>query len=106
MRSKLLNGKLIIGSMSGYLITVAATRQWQKMLWTRANQAGNSHKCIVQYAWAGKEQAMCFDDGVPKGMKAMLEERGINTTTLIYMTPNASNSFTISKVRSLNLYSS
>ena len=33
--------------------------------------------------WAGKEQTMCFPDGTPKGMKVVLEERGINTSSLI-----------------------
>lgn len=33
--------------------------------------------------WAGKEQKMCYDNGTPKGMRAVLEERGINTETLI-----------------------
>ena len=33
--------------------------------------------------WAGKEQKMCYNNGTPKGMKAVLEERGINTQTLI-----------------------
>lgn len=33
--------------------------------------------------WAGREQKMCYDDGTPKGMKAVLEERGISTASLI-----------------------
>ena len=33
-------------------------------------------------SWGGKPQKLCFDDGVPKGMKQVLEERGINTRTL------------------------
>ena len=33
--------------------------------------------------WAGNEQTMCLPDGTPKGMKLVLEERGINTATLI-----------------------
>ena len=32
--------------------------------------------------WAGKVQKMTFSLGVPKGMKKVLEERGINTDTL------------------------
>ena len=32
--------------------------------------------------WAGKPQKMTFALGVPKGMKQVLEERGINTITL------------------------
>ena len=32
--------------------------------------------------WGGKPQKLCFDDGVPKGMKQVLEERGIITRTL------------------------
>ena len=32
--------------------------------------------------WAGKLQKMCFNIGVPKGMKIILEERGINTDSL------------------------
>ena len=32
--------------------------------------------------WAGKVQKMTFSIGVPKGMKKVLEERGINTDTL------------------------
>ena len=33
--------------------------------------------------WAGKVQQMNFALGVPKGMKLILEERGINTTKLV-----------------------
>ena len=33
--------------------------------------------------WAGKPQKMCFVIGVPKGMKIVLEERGINTSSLL-----------------------
>lgn len=32
--------------------------------------------------WDGQPQKLCFDDGVPKGMKQTLEERGIHTSTL------------------------
>lgn len=32
--------------------------------------------------WRGKPQKLCFNIGVPKGMKIILEERGINTNTL------------------------
>ena len=55
--------------------------------------------------WAGKEQTLCFDNGIPKGMKAVLEERGINTTTLIgpQMQEILSN-HEDSKMRSLNSY--
>ena len=33
--------------------------------------------------WAGKVQKMIFDDGTPKGMKRVLEERGINTSRMV-----------------------
>ena len=33
--------------------------------------------------WAGKVQKMVFDDGTPKGMKRVLEERGINTSRML-----------------------
>ena len=33
--------------------------------------------------WAGKVQKMIFDDGTPKGMKRVLEERGINTARML-----------------------
>lgn len=32
--------------------------------------------------WAGKPQKLCFNIGLPKGMKIVLEERGINTDSL------------------------
>ena len=32
--------------------------------------------------WAGEVQKMCYNLGIPKGMKKVLEERGINTTSL------------------------
>lgn len=33
--------------------------------------------------WAGKSQTMVYSDGTAKGMKAILEERGINTTNMV-----------------------
>ena len=33
--------------------------------------------------WAGKVQRMVYDDGTPKGMKQVLEERGINTARMV-----------------------
>ena len=33
--------------------------------------------------WAGKVQKMVYDDGTPKGMKQVLEERGINTARMV-----------------------
>ena len=32
--------------------------------------------------WEGKPQKLCFNLGVPKGMKQVLKERGINTDSL------------------------
>ena len=33
--------------------------------------------------WAGKVQRMVYDDGTPKGMKQVLEEKGINTARMV-----------------------
>ena len=33
--------------------------------------------------WADRMQKMVFEDGTPKGMKQILEERGINTTRMV-----------------------
>ena len=43
---------------------------------------GGVQAVLKDTVWAGKVQKMVFDDGVPKGMKQVLEERGINTQTL------------------------
>ena len=43
---------------------------------------GGSQTVMRDTVWAGKVQRLVFDDGVPKGMKQVLEERGINTGTL------------------------
>ena len=41
-----------------------------------------SQAVMTDTVWAGKVQRLVFNDGVPKGMKQVLEERGINTGTL------------------------
>lgn len=40
---------------------------------------GGKQPCMRDTVWAGRVQRMVDDDGVPKGMKAVLEERGVNT---------------------------
>ena len=41
----------------------------------------NVKPVMTDTVWAGKVQRLVFHDGVPKGMKQVLEERGINTGT-------------------------
>ena len=43
---------------------------------------GGAQAKLRDTMWAGKLQRMVFNLGVPKGMKRVLEERGINTATL------------------------
>ena len=43
---------------------------------------GGAQAKLRDTVWAGKVQKMVFSIGVPKGMKRVLEERGINTTAL------------------------
>ena len=43
---------------------------------------GGSQAVMRDTVWAGKIRRLVFDDGVSKGMKQVLEERGINTGTL------------------------
>ena len=43
---------------------------------------GGKQPVMRDTMWAGKVQKMVFNLGIPKGMKAVLEERGINTQTL------------------------
>ena len=43
---------------------------------------GGKQAVMRDTMWAGKPQKMTFALGVPKGMKQVLEERGINTITL------------------------
>ena len=40
---------------------------------------GGKQPCMRDTVWAGRVQRMVDDDGVPKGMKAVLEECGVNT---------------------------
>lgn len=40
---------------------------------------GSKQPCMRDTVWAGRVQRMVDDSGIPKGMKAVLEERGINT---------------------------
>ena len=43
---------------------------------------GGKQPRMCESEWAGKPQKMCFNIDVPKGMKIILEERGINTESL------------------------
>ena len=43
---------------------------------------GGKQARLRDTVWAGKLQKMCFNICVPKGMKIILEERGINTDSL------------------------
>lgn len=43
---------------------------------------GGAQPALRDTMWAGKVQKLVFSDGTPKGMKKILEERGINTSTL------------------------
>ena len=45
------------------------------------NPGGKQSK-IRDTVWTGKPQNLCFNIGVPKGMKQVLKERGINTDSL------------------------
>jgi len=40
---------------------------------------GGAQPCMRDTVWAGKVKKMVFDNGTPKGMRNVLEERGINT---------------------------
>ena len=43
---------------------------------------GGAQPKMHDTVWEGQVQKMCLDSGVPKGMKMILEERGINAQTL------------------------
>ena len=43
---------------------------------------GGAQAVMKDTVWAGRIQIMVDDNGIPKGMKKILEERGINTATL------------------------
>ena len=45
---------------------------------------GGKQPCMrdTVHVWAGRVQRMVDDDGVPKGMKKLLEEQGINTSAI------------------------
>lgn len=43
---------------------------------------GGAQPALRDTIWAGRVQKLVDSNGVPKGMKKVLEERGINTTTL------------------------
>lgn len=44
---------------------------------------GGKQAIMRDTVWAGRPQRMVFESGVAKGMKAVLEERGINTAQLV-----------------------
>ncbi len=44
---------------------------------------GGAQPALHDTVWAGRPQKLVGSDGVPKGMKQVLEERGINTATLL-----------------------
>lgn len=44
---------------------------------------GGKQLVMHDTVWAGKPQKMTFALGVPKGMKQVLKERGINADTLV-----------------------
>ena len=44
---------------------------------------GGNQPCMRDTVWAGRTQKMVDGRGVPKGIKKVLEERGINTSSLI-----------------------
>ncbi len=44
---------------------------------------GGAQAVMRDTVWAGKLQTMVDTNGIPKGMKQVLEERGINTATLL-----------------------
>ena len=44
---------------------------------------GGKQKVMRETVWAGKVQKMNYALGVPKGLRVVLEERGINTRTLV-----------------------
>ena len=44
---------------------------------------GGAQAVMRDTVWAGKVQTMVDTNGIPKGMKQVLEERGINTATLL-----------------------
>ena len=43
---------------------------------------GGKQSVIRDTVWAGKQQKMTFALGIPKGLRRVLEERGINTSSL------------------------
>ena len=43
---------------------------------------GGKQPCMHDTVWAGQVQKLVDDKGVPKGMKKVLEERGINTSSM------------------------
>ena len=43
---------------------------------------GGKQPCMRDTVWAGRVQQLVDDDGVPKGLKKILEERGINTSRM------------------------
>ena len=44
---------------------------------------GGAQPCMRDTVWAGRVQKMVFENGVPKGMKQILKERGINTEKMV-----------------------
>ena len=40
---------------------------------------GGKQPAMRDTTWQGRVQQMVYPDGTPKGMKAILEERGVNT---------------------------
>ena len=67
---------------SSYFIRVAVTRRFAENALNASQmnvRPGGKQPCTRDTLWAGRVQRMVRDDGVVKGLKAVLEERGINT---------------------------
>ena len=44
---------------------------------------GGTQAAMRDTVWAGEVQKMVFEDGTPKGMKQVLEERGVDTVGML-----------------------
>ena len=71
------------GRLSGFLTRVAATRPTRALDASKMNvNPGGKQPAMHDTVWAGEPQRICFNLGIPKGMKQVLKERGVNTDSV------------------------
>ena len=67
----------------GYFNREAIWKRWWYVQKKKFARPGGMQPAMRDTMWGGQVQKMVDANGVPKGMKQVLEERGINTSTMV-----------------------